>query len=174
MLPRSDQLVRQIEVKEIDAHFLSGHTGAMLRCRRAIQNDADAIAAVLSSSFRLLEFLPMLHTVEEDRQFIEGVVLKECEVTVAESAGRIVSFLARQGEDIRMLYTHPDHIGLGAGSLLMEAAKEAGTPALELWCFQANGRARRFYEAHAFRAIRFTDGADNEEKMPDVRYRWQR
>ena len=34
--------------------------------------------------------------------------------------------------------------------------------------------ALRFYEARGFRAICFTDGADNEEKMPDVRYRWQR
>jgi hypothetical protein len=34
--------------------------------------------------------------------------------------------------------------------------------------------ARRFYEARGFRAIRFTDGADNEEGTPDVRYRWER
>ena len=35
-------------------------------------------------------------------------------------------------------------------------------------------RALRFYEARGFRPVRFTDGADNEEQMPDVRYRWQR
>ena len=46
--------------------------------------------------------------------------------------------------------------------------------ALELWCFQANERARRFYETRDFHAIRFTDGADNEEQMPDIRYRWER
>ncbi len=145
----------------------------MLTCRRASRDDADAIAAVFSSSYRLLDFLPELHTVEEDRQFIEGVILEECEVTVAESAERIVSFLAREREDIRMLYTHPDHLAVGAGSLLVETAKAAAT-ALELWCFQANVRARRFYEKHGFVAIRFTNGADNEEKTPDVRYRWQR
>ena len=49
-----------------------------------------------------------------------------------------------------------------------------GAAALELRCFQANTRARRFYETHGFRAIRFTDGADNEERTPDVRYRWER
>ena len=142
-------------------------------CRPATPADADAIAAVLSSSFRLLTFLPPLHTVEEDRQFIADVVLKQCEVTVAETAGRIASFLARDGEEIRLLYTHPDFIGTGAGSLLLEDAK-APAAALELWCFQANTAARRFYERHGFRAMRFTDGGDNEEKMPDVRYRWQR
>lgn len=45
---------------------------------------------------------------------------------------------------------------------------------LELWCFQANSRARRFYEARGFRAICFTDGAANEENVPDTRYCWER
>jgi GNAT superfamily N-acetyltransferase len=142
--------------------------------RLATADDARAVAEVLSSSFRLLTFLPMLHTVEEDRQFIENVILKECVVTVVEGEAGIVSFLARQEEEIRLLYTHPDFIGAGAGSLLLEAAKASDAAALELWCFQANTKARRFYEKHGFRAVHFTDGRDNEEKMPDVRYRWER
>ena len=137
-------------------------------------DDADGIAAVFSSSLRLLTFLPVLQTVEEDRRFIENIVLKECEVIVAEGDPGIVSFLALNGEEIRLLYTHPDFIGAGAGSLLLEAAKASGVAALELWCFQANTAARRFYEKHGFRAVRFTDGRDNEEKMPDIRYRWER
>jgi hypothetical protein len=35
--------------------------------RRATTCDADATATVYSTSFRLLTFLPMLHTVEEYR-----------------------------------------------------------------------------------------------------------
>ena len=136
--------------------------------------DAQGIAAVFTPSFRLLTFLPMLHTPEENRRFIENVILRTCEVTVAEDDRGIVSFLAREDEEIRLLYTHPACIGSGAGSLLIDAAKSSGVDALELWCFQANQRARHFYEARGFRAIRFTDGADNEEKTPDVRYRWQR
>ena len=137
-------------------------------------DDAGDIAAVFSSSLRLLTFLPVLHTVQEDRWFIENVILKECEVIVAEGDGGIVSFLARNGEEIRLLYSHPGFIGSGAGSLLLDAVKKSGVAALELWCFQANQRARRFYEDRGFRAVRFTDGRDNEEKVPDVRYRWER
>ena len=33
---------------------------------------------------------------------------------------------------------------------------------------------RRFYEARGFRTTRFTDGADNEERTPDVRYPCER
>jgi GNAT superfamily N-acetyltransferase len=129
---------------------------------------------VYSASFRLLTFLPMLHNAVEDRSFIANVILKGCEVTVAEDRSGIAAFLARQGEEVRLLYTRPDRIGRGAGMQLIEAAKESGVPALKLWCFQANKRARRFYEARGFCAIRFTDGADNEEKTADVRYRWER
>jgi putative acetyltransferase len=137
-------------------------------------DDAGDIAAVFSSSLRLLTFLPVLHAVEEDRQFIENVILKECEVIVAEGDAGIVSFLARNGEEIRLIYSHPDFVGSGAGSLLLDAAKKSGVVALELWCFQANERARRFYEERGFRAVGFTDGRNNEEKVPDVRYRWGR
>jgi len=116
----------------------------------------------------------MLHTIEEYQWFISNVTLKECEVTVAEDEVGIVAFLARRGEEVRLLYTRPDRIGMGAGTQLIDAAKASGIGARELWCFQSNERARRFYEARGFHAIRFTDGGDNEERMPDVRYRWER
>jgi GNAT superfamily N-acetyltransferase len=154
----------------------SDYTGTMaapFSLRPATIRDADGIAAAFSPSFRLLTFLPMLHTAEQDRWFIENIILQQCEVMVAERTGSIVSFLAREGNEIRLLHTHPQYIGRGAGGLLIDAAKDAAD-ALELWCFQANTGARRFYERHGFNAIRFTDGADNEEKTPDVRYRWQR
>jgi hypothetical protein len=52
--------------------------------RRATACDAEAIVKVHWASFRLLTFLPMLHTAEEYRWFVSNVTLKECEVTVAE------------------------------------------------------------------------------------------
>jgi putative acetyltransferase len=143
------------------------------KLRRATACDADPIASVYWASFRLLTFLPMLHTAEENRWFIANVILNECEVTTAEDESGIVAFLALRGEEVRLLYTRPDRIGMGAGTQLVNAAKASGISALELWCFQANERARRFYEARGFRAIRFTDGAENEEQIPDIRYRWE-
>ena len=65
--------------------------------RRAAASDADEIANVYYASFRLLSFLPMLHTIEEYRWFVSDVTLKECEVTVAEEKSGIVAFLARGG-----------------------------------------------------------------------------
>lgn len=59
------------------------------------------------------------------------------------------------------------------GRLLLERARR-DVDTLELWAFQRNEGACRFYEAHGFVAVRFTDGADNEEREPDVRFVWQR
>jgi GNAT superfamily N-acetyltransferase len=142
--------------------------------RRATDEDANSIAELFFASYRLLTFLPMLHTIEGYHRFVASVMLKECEVTVVEDDTGIISFLARQGEEVRQLYTRPDRIGRGAGTRLIEEAKSSGVAALELWCFHANARARRFYEARGFHAIRFTDGSGNEERTPDVRYRWER
>jgi len=145
-----------------------------LRLRRATDEDAPAIAELYYASFRLLTFLPMLHTLDSYRWYVANVMLKQSVVTVAEDDSGIVSFLGLRGEEVGHFYTRPDRIGRGAGTQLIEAAKASGVTALELWCFQANARARRFYEARGFRVIRFTDGAENEERTPDVRYRWER
>jgi hypothetical protein len=83
--------------------------------RSATPCDADAIANVYSTSFRLLTFLPVLHTIEDYRWFIANVILKECEVTVVEDQSGIVAFLARQGEEVRLLYTRPDQDWRTAG-----------------------------------------------------------
>ncbi len=124
------------------------------KLRRATASEADAIADVYSASFRLLTFLPILHTIDEYRWFIANVILKECEVTVAEDENGIVAFLARKGEEVRLLYTRPDRIGMGAGTQLIDAAKASGIGTTFLrstrlspdpiyrWCGQRGADAR--------------------------------
>lgn len=152
---------------------------AGLTLRAAAADDLDRIAAVFSLSLRTLTFLPALHTPAEERGFLREAILPICDVTVAtiSATGAIVGFSAveplddQPGFEVRLLYVHPAHFGIGAGSRLIAHAKDRGQP-LELWCFLANGRARRFYERCGFRALAFTNGARNEERAPDVRYRW--
>ena len=55
---------------------------------------------------------------------------------------------------------------------MLEHAKTVSPERLELWVFQKNDGARRFYERHGFRLVRLTDGADNMEREPDALYAW--
>jgi putative acetyltransferase len=141
--------------------------------RLAAADDASAIAILLRTTFRIsLPFLPELHTAEEDLGFIRRKVLTEDTVWVAEVAGAVAGFIAFRDGWIDHLYVHPDRQGGGLGPALLDKALEDGMPR-QLWTFQQNARARRFYEARGFRAIRFTEGEDNEEKTPDVLYLWE-
>jgi GNAT superfamily N-acetyltransferase len=67
----------------------------------------------------------------------------------------------------------PEAQGRGLGSTLLDVARRTSAR-LQLWTFQRNAPARRFYEARGFVLIEQTDGARNEEKEPDARYLWTR
>ncbi len=127
---------------------------------------------MLIPSFESLTFLPMLHGHDEYRVFVRGLLEKE-EVWVAEDAGRIVGMAALHGDTLTQLYVHPDAQGRGAGSALLDRAKALRPGGFELWVFQQNAAARRLYERHGLRAVRFTDGSENEEKTPDALYEWR-
>lgn len=85
----------------------------------------------------------------------------------------IVGFMVTSPGLIEQLYIDPawQHRGIGTG--LLDQAKARQPDDLQLWAFQQNTGARAFYEAHGFTAVEWTDGADNEERTPDVRYRWR-
>lgn len=141
--------------------------------RLATRADADAIAALFATSRRLLTFLPDLHTVEEDQAFVRDRVLVDYRVTVAERAGTIVGFIAELDGWIEHLYVEATELGTGVGSVLIADA-QSRNHGLDLWCFADNLRARAFYEKHGFVAVKFTEGNNNEEKAPDILYRWAR
>ncbi len=77
------------------------------------------------------------------------------------------------GDELSQLYLDPDWRGRGLGDRFVELAKERSPEGLELWTFQVNKPAHRFYERHGFVAVEFTDGSTNEEREPDVRYVWE-
>jgi ribosomal protein S18 acetylase RimI-like enzyme len=144
-----------------------------LQIRRAGPSDAEAIADVFIASFEaLLAFLPRLHTHDEDRAFIRGLV-EQHEVWVAEEAAGIVGFAAVSPAKLEQLYVHPREQGRGVGRALITRTKESQPAGFTLWVFQQNEQARRFYEANGLELVRLTDGSDNEEQTPDALYEWR-
>jgi GNAT superfamily N-acetyltransferase len=112
-----------------------------------------------------------VHTDDEVRAWFEGVVLREREVWVADDDGVVLAVLVLEDDWIDQLYVAPGHTGRGIGGRLVAVAKRQRPSGLRLWTFEANSRARRFYEHHGFVVTGSTDG-DNEEGAPDVRYGW--
>ncbi len=146
----------------------------MLGLRKLTLADMDAAAAVHRASFNhALPKLAGLHTPDEDRAFYRTQMFPACQVWGAEKQSKLVGIIAFREGWIDQLYVLPDAQGRGVGSDLLEVAQTA-FPVLNLWTFQCNVRARHFYELNGFTAVRQTDGSDNEEKEPDVLYRWER
>src|SRR5437870_53076 len=141
--------------------------------RQAGPQDVDGIAAVFTRSFATLDFLPQLHTPEQDHAFLGGRVLAEQEVWIAERGDRILGFLALDGDVCTFLYVDPSEHRSGVGSALFEAAQEARPHGFRFWVFQQNANARRFYENRGCYVIELTDGSGNEERTPDALYEWR-
>jgi GNAT superfamily N-acetyltransferase len=114
-----------------------------------------------------------VHTDDEAGRWFADVVLPERDVQVAVDPDRsVLGVLVLDDGWVDQLYVDPDHLGKGIGSRLLSVAKERSPEGLQLWTFATNHRARNFYEQHGFVITDRTDGSRNEEKAPDILYRW--
>ena len=157
--------------------------------RRATAADAEMVADVWLRSFGgALPTVRRAHSDDEVRSWIRDVVVPDRETWVATVDGVVVAMMvlaagggsagSNRGDaagigEIDQLYVDPSAQGCGLGSRLVEIAKRRFPAGLELWTFQINATAHRFYERHGFVAVDRTDGSGNEEREPDIRYRWR-
>lgn len=149
-------------------------TSSGLSIRRLDLHDTDAAARVHRAAFdHALPWLTGLHTPAEDRWFYRERMFKTCTLWGAFNGDTMIGVIAFRDDWIEQLYVLSEAQGQGVGTKLLEVAKRASEQ-LQLWTFQRNARARRFYEARGFVLTEQTDGAGNEEKEPDARYLWTR
>jgi GNAT superfamily N-acetyltransferase len=146
----------------------------VVNLRRAHPGEGAALGSLLHASrvASVPAIPPPVHTEAETREWFAARVLPASEVWVADAAGRAVAVMVLRDDWIDQLYVDAAWTGQGIGSRLLGLAKERRPGGLQLWAFQSNLRARRFYERHGFSAVEETDGSGNEERAPDVRYRW--
>jgi 8-oxo-dGTP pyrophosphatase MutT (NUDIX family)/ribosomal protein S18 acetylase RimI-like enzyme len=145
--------------------------------RPARHTDARACADVyLRSRAFALPTVPVVHRDADVRRWMADDVVGRADVWVADLDGVVVGLMVldrdRTGGWIEQLYLDPSWIGRGLGARFVQLAKERNAEGLQLWTFQANDPAQRFYERHGFVDAERTDGAGNEERAPDIRYRW--
>jgi len=133
--------------------------------RPATPEDAPA----LSEIHRRAAFLAPLHAAEESLRFIRERLMGENQVWVAEAGGAVEGYVAFNDGWVSHLFVHPDHQGRGHGQALL-AHVMADRRERQLWTFEANLRARKFYEDRGWALAERTDGQDNEHGEPEVRY----
>ena len=150
----------------------------MISTRRATLVDAPAVADVFLRSFHATYVFPLAHSDEEVTEWVRTHLVPEMETWVAAEADdeadgeTVVGFATIAPGWLEQLYVDPRRLGEGIGRRLLDLAKERQPDGLLLWTFQVNDRARRFYERNGFTVVQLGDESNNEERQPDVQYRW--
>lgn len=160
----------------VSGAFVPHHDGVVIR--PATADDAEQVATVWLRAWEsALASVRRAHPDDEVRGWVRDILLPGDRTWVAESAGdarahagAVVGLLTTHDDWVHQLYVDPSAQGRGIGSALLAVAGARHPNRLELWTFQVNAGARRFYERHGFTAVEFTDGQGNEEREPDVRY----
>lgn len=132
--------------------------------------DAVALARILGDWLRGTGWIPVLHNRGEDLSFLRRMIASHRVLVARDTVP--VGFIAVKHGDIAAFHVAETHRGRGIGKALLDAVK-AEEPRLALWTFQANVDAIRFYAREGFVEVERTDGAGNEERLPDVRMIWR-
>ena len=138
--------------------------------RRATSSDAAAVSALFVRVRDEMTYLPRIP--DEHRPLLGGWFIERDEIWVDDQDGSIVAFMGLKDDVVTHLYVDIGAQSTGIGTALLDHAKRLRPGRLELWVFQKNDGARRFYERHGFGLVRLTDGTDNMEKEPDALYEW--
>jgi GNAT superfamily N-acetyltransferase len=136
--------------------------------------DMDAAALVRRTAFECaLPWLAGLHTLQEDQRFFHERLFPTSELWGTFDDAGMIGIIAFRADWIDQLYVLPRAQRRGVGTQLLQIA-QTRFPRLQLWTFQRNAPARRFYQRRGFVLVEETDGAGNEEKEPDALYLWTR
>ncbi|HEY5047275.1 MAG TPA: GNAT family N-acetyltransferase [Rhizomicrobium sp.] len=143
----------------------------VISLRRAEAGDAAQTALVFTAALKSMRFFPKLHSDDEDCDLV-GDFIDRDETWIATEGGLIRGLACIREAWLDHLYVSPGFHNRGVGSALLAKVRQQRPAGFRLWTFQANTGARRFYERHGCKAIEFTNGSRNEEKLPDVLYVW--
>jgi GNAT superfamily N-acetyltransferase len=141
--------------------------------RAAKLRDMSECAEIVNAWIDATKWMPRVHPKEDVAEFYRDTVFTRFQVFVAENDNHIAGMIALSPDNtVSALYVHGGHRHMGVGKALLDHAKHEADGPVELWTFVANRDAQAFYKREGFKEVGRTDG-DNEEKLPDILYRWQ-
>lgn len=146
-------------------------SASVIVLRAANPADAGKLGAMITEAGAARAWKPRLHSGAEDIAHA-GLLIDRGWVTVADCDDETGGFVAREGGFIHALFVAGRFQRRGLGTALLRDA-QSRCARLDLWTFERNLGAQRLYLRNGFVEVDRTSG-DNEEGLPDVRYRWQR
>ena len=121
-------------------------------------------------AFRYVE-AQQRHTLEDDRDYFQRMVLPGGDVWVAQGEHGLLGFMALQSDLIDLLFVAVQAQGQGVGTVLVNKAKAQSPYGLRAYTFQRNKVARAFFKKQSFTEIGFGVSPPPEEE-PDVELVW--
>lgn len=116
--------------------------------------------------------VPVIHSVEDIENWLVEARIPRGSSYVLEQEGQLLGWVDVVPGELDQLYLRRGSTGQGLGKLLLDFAKRQSPGGLELFTFQVNSGARRFYAREGFVEIEWGDGSQNEEGQPDVKMSW--
>ncbi len=157
-----------------DSRPNSRHTVAM-KIRPLTSKDVSETVALwyetLKGTYHFLASAQELTLDDAKRHFREAIEPGAALWVVVEG-GEILGYLAQRGSYMDRLYVKMSAQRRGVGLALLRKAQELSPSGIELHTHQENVNARRFYEKHRFRAVKFGESPP-PESAPDVEYHWR-
>lgn len=141
--------------------------------RSARSQDMAVCAAIVNDWIDQTGWMPRVHSREDVVKHYEDDEKMKRNTIVAVDGARVRGFvtLTRDGF-INALYVEAASRNQGIGGLLLQRVKRELSPQVNLYVFQANDKAQRFFARHGFVEINRTTG-DNEEDLPDTLMEWR-
>jgi GNAT superfamily N-acetyltransferase len=138
-------------------------------------DDCMQVADILiAGRAAFMPYAPSAHPELDVRRWVQEYLIPTGQVTLAQIddvvAGVVATSLEEEVTWIDQMWVRWTEVGQGIGSLLLAHVLQLPSTKVRLYTFQENTGARRFYERHGFKAMKLTDGHDNEENCPDVLY----
>jgi GNAT superfamily N-acetyltransferase len=135
--------------------------------RPALPSDYRRLAEIHVLGRYDMSYLPHVHAFTSVEKWMREIVVPSRTALAAEADGGVVAYAWLHEGWLRGLYVHPSYQRRGIGAQLLSELKKIAGNGLNLWVFEANEGAIRFYERHGAKTVRTTDGSGNEEKLPD-------
>ncbi|CZF86149.1 GNAT family N-acetyltransferase [Grimontia marina] len=119
--------------------------------------------------------IPEAHDFEAHRYYLNRILTATNRVYLAieKRSERVLGMIAFDENAITQLYVDCEYQLQGIGSALVELAKETTSNNLQLYTFEMNEVARRFWRKHGF-VEKQIGQHDNEEGLVDVLCEWIR